>query len=147
MCERSRPGHTPKADIEILMRPHILTILASAVLALEGLVVLGLAIGEIGGVLAGASAELPTAIALVVLTVIFGVGLLALAVGVWRRATWARSGGIVAQVLIFALGLGDNDIRGGLPGLVVMIPAVIGFVLVLLASRLVPADRDGGDED
>ena len=126
------------------MRPHPAAIAASLIVALEGLVVLWLAALEIQGIAGGESAEITSAVALLVLTVIMGAGMIAFAWGILRGQNWGRSGGIVTQILVFAIGLGA--VTGViyphvLLGLTIMVPGILGFVLILLATRRDPAER------
>ena len=78
------------------MRSPALVRTAATVLAIEGAAMLGFAVIELFGLGAGEAASLPTAIALIVLTLIGAAALIAFAVGTMRDRTWARSGGVRA---------------------------------------------------
>lgn len=126
------------------MPRKLITALAAALVGLEGAVLLVLAGAELLGILQGQSAELPTAIALVVLTVLLGAGAVACAVGLLRGATWARSGAIVAQVLVFAVGVAAPTVISDEPWVMIVLVAVavVTGALVLLVSR--PDSADAG---
>lgn len=123
------------------MRPHTTTVLAAFLVALEGLGVLVLAGLQVPPLMAGDVATLPSALALIVLTIIFGIGVLAFSVGIFRGHTWGRSGGIVTQLLLFAVGLGA--ITGVLYphpvlGISLIIPAAVTFVLIISSAKRNP---------
>ncbi|MCD2499786.1 histidine kinase [Microbacterium nymphoidis] len=121
-------------------RPQPATIAASIIVALEGVVTLVLAAVEVGAILAGDTADLVSALALLVLTIVLGIGILAFAAGILRGRTWGRSGGIVTQVLVFAVGLGASTGPSPHPlvGAWLIVPAIIGFVLIIVAARRSP---------
>ena len=108
---------------------------AAAVLALEGAALTIVAMVEIFGLSAGEAASLPTAVALIVLTLIGAAALFAFAVGTRRGRTWARSGGVVLQVL--ALALASLTVQPVLWTFVfgVGAPALIGLVLLVASAR------------
>lgn len=123
---------------------------AAAVLALEGAVLVVFAIIEMFGLGAGSAASLPTAIALVVLTLIGAAALFAFAAGTHRGRGWARSGGVVLQVLAVALALAATGVQP-VPWLFVVgvgLPGLVGFVLLIAASRREreDVDADAGPE-
>jgi len=110
---------------------------AAAVLALEGAALTIVAMVEIFGLSAGEAASLPTAIALIVLTLIGAAALFAFAVGTRRGRTWARSGGVVLQVLALALALASLTVQPVLWTFVLGVgaPALIGLVLLVASAR------------
>ena len=119
------------------MRAPRLALAAAAILALEGAVLLVFAIIELVGLGAGDASSLPTALALIVLTLIGAVCLLAFAAGVRGGRSWARSGGVVFQVLAVALALASLTLQPvpwaftvglGLPG-------ILGFALLIGSAR------------
>lgn len=134
------------------MRAPGLALGAAAVLALEGAVLLVFAVIELAGLGAGDAASLPTAIALIVLTLIGAGCLLAFAAGARVGRSWARSGGVVFQVLAVALALASLTLQPvpwaftvgvGLPGLV-------GFALLIASARresVRPGDGEAADLD
>ena len=93
------------------MRAPGLALAAAAVLAAEGAALLVFAFVELVGLGAGDAVSLPTAIALIVLTLIGAVALIAFAVGARSGRSWARSGGIVFQVLAVALALASLTLQ------------------------------------
>ena len=126
------------------MRAPGLALAAAAVLALEGLALLAFAVIELVGLGAGDAASLPTALALIVLTLIGAAALFAFAIGTRSGLSWARSGGVVFQVLAVALALASLTLQPiswaftfgvGLPGL-------LGFALLISSARREGARRE-----
>lgn len=110
---------------------------AAAVLAVEGAALTIFAVIELFGLGAGQAVVLPTAIALIVLTLIGAVALFAFAFGTRRGHTWARSGGVVLQVLAVALALASFGVQP-VPWMFILgvgLPGLAGFVLLIAASR------------
>ena len=119
------------------MRAPGIALAAAAVLALEAGALVVFAVIELVGLGAGDAASLPTAVALIVLTLIGAAALAAFAVGTRAGRSWARSGGVVVQVLAVALALASLTLQPivwpftlgvGLPGL-------LGFALLISSAR------------
>lgn len=119
------------------MRAPGLALAAAAVLAIEGVALIVFALIELLGLGAGDASSLPTALALIVLTLIGAAALVAFAFGTRAGRSWARSGGVVFQVLAVAIALASLTVQPvvwaftagvGLPGLV-------GFVLLIASAR------------
>ncbi|AZH78153.1 hypothetical protein CSX12_06595 [Microbacterium sp. Y-01] len=119
------------------MRAPGLALAAAAVLGLEALALLVFAIIELVGLGAGDAASLPTAVALIVLTLIGAAALVAFALGTRAGRSWARSGGVVFQVLAVALALAALTLRPVSWTFVlgVGLPALVGFVLLISSAR------------
>ncbi|WP_300266906.1 hypothetical protein [Microbacterium sp.] len=119
------------------MRSSGLALTAAAVLALEGVALTVIAIIELFGLGAGDAAILPTAIALIVLTLVGAAALFTFAVGTRRDQTWARSGGVVLQILAVVLALNSLTVQPVPWGFVIAVgaPGVIGFVLLIASAR------------
>lgn len=119
------------------MRASGLALVTAGLLALEGAALLVIAGIEALGLAAGGAAEVPTALALVVLTVIGGAGLIGFAIAVLRGNSWGRSGGMVLQILGVAIALSALSVepRPTTFILALSIPCAIGIVLLLLLSR------------
>lgn len=119
------------------MRSPALATAAAAVLALEGSVLVLLALIELFGLGAGDAASVPTAIALIALTLIGAAALFAFAVGTRRGHMWARSGGVVLQVLAIALALASLAVQPVIWAFVlgVGVPGLLGFILLIASSR------------
>jgi len=113
------------------------TRIASALLALEALVLVLLTGWQIVEMIAGEATSVTTSIALIVLTVIAAVGVAAFAFAVWTGRSWGRSGGIVAQVLIVAIAIGSVQGGAGHWGiaLALAVPAVVTFVALIGSAR------------
>lgn len=123
------------------MRAPRIALAAAAVLALEAVALLVFAAIELTGLSAGDAASLPTAVALIVLTLIGAAALVAFALGTRVGRSWARSGGVVFQVLAVALALASLTIRP-LPWVFVLgvgVPGLLGFLLLIASAR-----REGG---
>lgn len=119
------------------MRAPGLALAAAAVLGLEALALLVFAIIELVGLGAGDAASLPTAVALIVLTLIGATALVAFALGTRAGRSWARSGGVVFQVLAVALALAALTLQPVSWTFVlgVGLPALVGFVLLISSAR------------
>jgi hypothetical protein len=125
------------------VRPSGPTLAAAVVLALEGVALGVVCILELLALGAGQTASDVGGIALIVLTLLAAVALGAFAWGTLRRASWARSGGVVFQVLGIALGLASLSIepKVWLFTLAVGGTGLIGLVLLIIATR-----RDGASD-
>lgn len=110
---------------------------AAALLALEALGVLALAGWQVVELITSEPASIATSIALIVMTLVGAAAVFAFAVGVWQGRSWGRSGGIVAQVLIFAVALGSVQGGAGHWGIAatLAVPAVVTFIMLILAAR------------
>lgn len=131
------------------MRASKLTVAASTLLALEGAALLVVALVEVFGLSAGDAVLLPSALALIALTVIGGAGLIGLGVAVFRGRSWGRSGGMVLQIIAVAMAMSALGVRPFpvLFFLALAIPGAVGAVLLFLVSRSEgPRSRLRGDE-
>ncbi|GAA2004373.1 histidine kinase [Microbacterium ulmi] len=115
---------------------------AAILLWLEGCAVLALAVWQVFAAAGGDAGSFTSAIALIVLTVVAGVAVLAFGVGVWRAQSWGRSGGIVTQALILAVALGaaTGAYAHPLTGLALAVPAAAAFVALVMSARRAGAD-------
>lgn len=124
-------------------------LLAAALLAAEGAALGAIAVVETAGLLSGRAVSNPTGVALVVLTLLGAATLLLFAVGVLRRVSWARSGGIVFQVIAIAVALSSltlEQITWWLT-LAIGLPGIAGLVLLILAARRDGAADRGSSRD
>ncbi len=119
------------------MRTNLSGRIAAVFVGLEGLGLVALVVWQIVAIVRGDTDSLESAIALVVLTLVGAVAVLAFAVAIWRGQSWGRSGGIVTQLLILAVALGAATGAFAVPGvaLELALPAVIVLVLLVLAVR------------
>lgn len=119
------------------MRAPRLALAAATVLALEAVALLVFAVIELAGLGAGDAASLPTALALIVLTLIGAFALIAFAFGTRAGRSWARSGGVVFQVLAVALALASLTIQpvSWVFTLGVGLPGLLGFILLVSSAR------------
>jgi hypothetical protein len=126
------------------VRAPRLALTAAAVLALEGIALVVFAVIELTGLGAGDASSLPTAIALIVLTLIGAACLIAFAIGARAGRSWARSGGVVFQVLAVAIALASLTLQP-VPWaftIGVGIPGVIGFALLIASARAESVQRE-----
>lgn len=102
---------------------------AVGILALAGWQVLALGSADV--------ASLPSAIALLLLTVVGAVAVGAFARGIARGLSWGRSGAVVVQLLIIAVAIGAATGEYAHPGVAVAlaVPAAIVLAVLLLAAR------------
>ncbi|SFR99621.1 hypothetical protein SAMN04487846_1291 [Microbacterium sp. cf046] len=131
------------------MRTHVAGRLAAILLGLEGLAIIALVVWQVWALVAGDTDSIESALALVVLTAIGAVAVLAFAVATWRGQSWGRSGGIVTQLLILAVALGAVTGAYSVPmtGLVLAIPAAMTLVLLVVAVRAAGREaRDAASE-
>ncbi|MDN3496394.1 hypothetical protein QL996_10680 [Planococcus sp. APC 4015] len=119
------------------MRTTPATVLSATLLCLEGLGLVALAVWQLIALTSGDTASFASALALIVLTVVGAVVVLAFAGGVLRGRSWGRSGGIVTQVLIVsvAIGAATGEFAHPLTGLAIAAPAIITFVLLVIVAR------------
>ncbi|WP_136055102.1 hypothetical protein [Microbacterium sp. K24] len=119
------------------MRAPGLALAAAAVLAAEGAALLVFAVIELAGLGAGDAASLPTALALIVLTLIGAAALIAFAIGTRTGRSSARSGGVVFQVLAVALALASLTLQpiSWLFTFAVGLPGLLGFALLIASAR------------
>lgn len=125
------------------MRAPGIALAAAGVLALEAVALLVFAIIELAGLGAGDASSLPTAIALIVLTLIGAAAPAAFAFGTRAGKSWARSGGVVLQVLAVALALASLTVQpvSWTFTLGVGLPALLGFSLLITSARREGAQR------
>ena len=117
--------------------------IAAGLLALEAVAVIVLLVQQVLALLAGDVDSAESAIALTVLTAVGAAAVAAFAVATWRGQSWGRSGGIVTQALIAAVALGAATGAFAHPviGLALAAPAIVTFVMLVLAARRAGADR------
>ena len=117
--------------------------LAAGVLVLEGVALTVIGLIELFALGAGDASSVASGVALIVLTLIGAAALIAFAFGTLRRASWARSGGILFQVLAIALALASLSIQPTpwLFALVIGGAGVIGLALLIVVVR-----RDGASD-
>ena len=106
-------------------------------MGLEGLALLGIVLWQVGALVVGDTDSLESALALLVLTGIGALAVLAFGVATWRRQSWGRSGGIVTQLLILAVALGAATGAYANPqtALLLAVPAVAALVLLVIDVR------------
>lgn len=140
------------------MKSRIASRIAATLLALEAVVVLGLAGIQVVEIVKGNTASITSAIALIVLTIVIGAGMAAFAWGLLTEQTWARSGGIVTQLMVLAIALGAITGQYAHPAIAAVIatPAIVGLIAIFKASQQTAAEdrarqaqeqsTDGADE-
>lgn len=130
----SQPGSTP---------PSAVSRAAVVLLVLEALAVVAVAVWEIVALVGSGAGSVPSALALIVMTVVGAAGVAAFAWGVHSGRSWGRSGGVVAQLLFLAIAVGAITGQYAHPLIAVAIglPAAVTLVLLVLASRGAPDPR------
>lgn len=138
------------------MRASRPALAASGLLVLEGLALAGVGAVQVVALGSGQTVSTMNAIGLIGLTFVAAVALIAFAVGTLRGGSWARSGGVVFQVLGLVLALSSLTIEPKIWTFTLVIggAGLIGLVLLLLATRhdgaadprLRGSDRDAEDE-
>lgn len=117
--------------------------LAAGILALEGLALLVVAGWEVVALVGGDTDDVVSSIALIVLTAVGAVAVVAFGVATARGQSWGRSGGIVTQLLMLAVAIGA--VTGPAPSvpfaLLLAVPAVLGLVVLFGAVRRAGARR------
>lgn len=136
------------------MRTKTAARVASMLVGLEGIALFGLAGWQIVALTGGDTDSAVSAIALVVLTVVAAIAVLAFAVGVWGGLSWARSGGIVTQIMILAVALGAATGAYAEPftALLIAAPALVAFIALVITARAAGAQAraeasEGGTPD
>lgn len=119
------------------MPTHPSARIAAVLLALEAAAIIALVLWQVAALAAGDTESLESAIALVVLTAVGAVAVLAFAVATWRAQSWGRSGGIVVQLLILAVALGavTGAYADAAAGLGLAVPAIVTLVVLVIAVR------------
>lgn len=122
-----------------------LAVTAAVIVAAEGVGLAALAVWEFIALVGGDTESALSSIALLVLTGVGAAIVLAFAAGITRWHSWARSGGIVTQLLILAVALGaaTGQYAHPLTGLALAVPAVAGLVLLILVARAAGRARRG----
>jgi hypothetical protein len=131
------------------MRTNLSGRIAAVLVGLEGLGLVALVVWQILAVVRGDTESIESAIALIVLTLVGAAAVIAFAIAVWRGQSWGRSGGIVTQLLILAVALGAATGAFAEPALALAIaaPAIVVFVLLVLATRHAGRTRDASDSE
>ena len=119
------------------MRTNTVARAAAVLVGLEGAALAALAVWQTVAIASGDTAALDSAIALLVLTVVGVLAVMAFAVAIWRGLSWGRSGGIVTQVMILAVALGAATGAYAEPAtaLILAVPALVTLVLLVIAVR------------
>jgi multisubunit Na+/H+ antiporter MnhF subunit len=119
------------------MRTNTVARTAAVLVGLEGAALVALAVWQTLAIASGDTAALDSAIALLVLTVVGIVTVMAFAVAIWRGRSWGRSGAIVTQILILAVALGAATGAYAHPwtALILAAPALVTLVLLVIAVR------------
>lgn len=119
------------------MPTHPSARIAAVLLALEAAAIIALVLWQVAALAAGDTESLESAIALVVLTAVGAVAVLAFAVATWRGQSWGCSGGIVVQLLILAVALGavTGAYADAAAGLGLAVPAIVTLVVLVIAVR------------
>lgn len=134
-----------------MSRPTFLVTLA-VIAIIEGLFLLAYAVFDVveafrtGITGPDEVSNLPALLGLIVITAIFGAGLLWIAAGWWRGRSWARSPFVFAQLIIGFIGYDLSQSTDDGPrtiGQIAMVVAVVAIVLSFMPSvrRVLAADE------
>ncbi|MFT4228978.1 MAG: histidine kinase [Microbacterium sp.] len=112
---------------------------------MEGVGLLALAGWQAVALAGGDTESAISSVALLVLTVVGAVSVLAFAAAVARGRSWGRSGGVVTQLLLLAVALGaaTGQYAHPLVGLALAVPAAVCLVLLMAAARRAARSGDG----
>jgi hypothetical protein len=114
-------------------RPTPLVVLA-ALVAAQGIGLAGLAVFFLVELVVSTPLSVPRAVMAALLTLLAGLGLLAVARGLHRRRRWARAPALVTQLIVLPVGVGL--VQGG--RWYVGVP-LIGWALAVLVLLFTPA--------
>jgi hypothetical protein len=117
-------------------RPTPLVVLA-ALVAAQGIGLAGLAVFFLVELVVSTPLSVPRAVMAALLTLLAGLGLLAVARGLHRRRRWARAPALVTQLIVLPVGVGL--VQGG--RWYVGVP-LIGWALGVLVLLFAPAVSD-----
>jgi hypothetical protein len=141
------PAERPEATPPQARRPWTLALLVGIVVA-EALVLLAFAVTYAVGLVRGEAATSPGgAVFTMVLLLLVGIWLAAVALFLWRGFRWTRAAVLVVQ--IFALTIGVPTLTGGFPlyGLLIVVPAVVAAFLLFERRVLAATLRTGRQAD
>ncbi|QKJ19975.1 histidine kinase [Microbacterium hominis] len=110
---------------------------AATLLGVEAAGLLAIAVWQVVALVGGDVASLPSALALIVITLVGVTAVASFAYGAARGLSWGRSGGIVTQLLILAVALGALTGAYAAPGIALALaaPAVVTLVALVLSAR------------
>jgi len=130
------------------VRPPLLTVLA-VILALEALLVTGLALWLLYDLLTLTPQSYTTAIAITLLVAIGAAWVIVTFVGILRLHAWARASTVTIQILMVAVAVGSFQGLVARPdvGWALLIPAVVAFVLALAPSVVRATAREVAPDD
>lgn len=123
-------------------------VLAAGMLVLEAVVIAALLVWQVIAIVTGDIVSLSSALALAVLTLVGVLAVAAFALATARGRSWGRSGGVVVQVLIVAVALGELTGEQANPVIAasIALPGVVGGVLLFLAVREAGGRTRRGDD-
>ena len=129
----------PDAAAARAPRTAVFRLLAGVLVGAEALVVVGLTIWLGISLFTTPAFLLLSAIALFVLVLIGAIGVCAMTVGIFRGQRWARSGGVVVQILVLAVAFGAATDQFAHPelGLQIGIPAIVTLAVLIAEIRSV----------
>lgn len=138
----------PLLPVWRVMTPRTPSVVASVIVALEALAVLVLAGIQVTEIAQGKVADMASALALVVLTLVLGAGMALFSFGLLRGETWGRSGGTVTQLMLLAIALGAATGQFAHPAIAIVlaIPALIALVAIFSASKQTAAEEKRANE-
>jgi hypothetical protein len=126
------------------MQTNALSRTAAVIVGVEGLGILALVVWQLVALLSGDTESVVSAVALLVLTAVGALAVLAFAVAVWRGHSWGRSGAVVTQLLILAVALGaaTGAYAHPLTALGLAVPAIVALTMLVLSARRPRVDAE-----
>jgi hypothetical protein len=126
------------------MSTAALSRIAAIIVLLEGAGLAVLTGWQAVAIVSGDTDSLTSALALVVLSAIVTVAVLAFGVAIWRGQSWGRSGAIVVQLMILAVAIGalTGAFAHPLIAVALAVPALVALVLVGAVIARSPRTRD-----
>lgn len=120
-------------------RTAVWRVIAGVLVGAEGLIVAGITVWLVISLFTAPAESLISAAALMVLVAVGAVGVCAMSIGIFREQRWARSGGVVVQILVLAVALGaaTDQFANTSLGLAIGLPALVTFVFIIAEVRSV----------
>lgn len=119
-------------------------VVLAALLVLEALLVIGVAVWLLVELLTVTPQSFASAVAIVVLVVLAAIWVVATAIGALRAQNWSRASAVTIQILQIAIAIGSFQGLYARPdlGWALLVPAVAGIVLAVSPSVVKATTRN-----